>query len=66
MRAAAIKAGKTGRWAKIMAKWVISYLSRGGRKWHLISFDGPTGAEASGIVDFIAIRKDFSTPEETL
>ena len=53
------KAKRTGQWAKIMTKWLISY-SNYGKKWQLVSFDGSSKGEATGIVDFIAIRKDHN------
>jgi hypothetical protein len=32
-------------------------------RWHFVSFTGPGGNEASGIVDLVAIRKDFKKYE---
>lgn len=60
------KAKRTGQWAKIMTKWLISYSSKGGKKWQLVSFEGPKGGESRGIVDFIAIRRDHKTSEKPL
>lgn len=45
--------------ARIMTKWLITYnRSRTGAKWKLVEFGGPSGSEARGIVDMVAIRKD--------
>src|SRR5438876_11953355 len=54
------KAKRTGQWAKIMTKWLITY-TNAGKKWQLVSFDGKKGSEATGIVDFMAIRKNHDT-----
>jgi len=51
------RAKRTGQWAKIMTKWLISYTNEG-KKWQLVSFEGVDGGESTGIVDFIAIRKN--------
>jgi hypothetical protein len=53
------KAKRTGQWAKIMTKWLITY-TNAGKKWQLVSFDGKQGSESTGIVDFIAIRKNHN------
>lgn len=60
------KAQRTGQWAKIMAKWLITYSSRGGKKWQIVSFEGTKGGESRGIVDFIAIRRDHKTKKGPL
>jgi len=60
------KAKRTGQWAKIMTKKSITYSSKGGKKWQLVSFEGPKGGESRGIVDFIAIRRDHRTNEKPL
>src|SRR5881628_761656 len=62
-RQAASKAKETGRWAKTMSKWLITFSSRGKTKWQIASFEGQRGGEAKGIIDFIAVRKDFSACE---
>jgi hypothetical protein len=41
-----------------MTKWLVTYSRRTGAKWNLVDFGGRTKAEARGIVDLIAIRKD--------
>ncbi|MCI0423277.1 MAG: hypothetical protein L0312_29315 [Acidobacteria bacterium] len=41
-----------------MTKWLVTYSRRTGAKWNLVDFGGKTKAEARGIVDLIAIRKD--------
>lgn len=60
------KAKKTGKWAKIMTKWLITYSSKGGKKWKFVSFEGAKGGESRGIVDFMAIRRDHKNNKETL
>lgn len=61
------KAKKTGWWAKIMTKWLITYSSKkNGKKWQLVSFEGQKGGESRGIVDFIAIRRDHKSNEKPL
>jgi hypothetical protein len=51
------KAAKVGKWAKIMAKWMIRFCSRG-KPWKVVAFEGSAGGESRGIVDLIAIRRD--------
>lgn len=51
------KAHHTAKWARTMAKWLVTRNSRNGVKWRLVEFGGPTKSEACGIVDLIAIRK---------
>jgi hypothetical protein len=51
------KAKKTGIWAKTMAKWHITYLTKGSKKWRIVSFEGENRGESRGVVDFIAIRR---------
>ena len=52
------KAQHTAKWARSMTKWLITYTRRTGARWNLVEFGGKTGAEARGIIDLIAIRKD--------
>ena len=52
------KAHHTAKWARTMTKWLVTYSRRTGAKWNLVDFGGKTRAEARGIVDMIAIRKD--------
>lgn len=52
------KAHHTAKWARTMTKWLVTYSRRTGAKWNLVDFGGKTKAEARGIVDMIAIRKD--------
>lgn len=40
------KAKKTGKWAKTMTKWLITYSSKGGKRWQLVSFEGSKGGES--------------------
>ena len=52
------KAQHTAKWARTMTKWLVTYSRCTGAKWNLVDFGGKTKAEARGIVDLIAIRKD--------
>ena len=60
-RRAQRKAAHTAKWAKVMAKWMMTYASQG-RPWHIVAFDGPRGGESTGVVDLLAIRKDHGAP----
>jgi hypothetical protein len=64
------KVFRTGKWAETMAHWHITYSGRPGQqgqsrgrsvKWPMVSFPGPNGHDARGIVDMLAIRKDHRT-----
>lgn len=57
------KAKRTGIGAKIMTKWLITYSTKGRKKWQIVSFEGARGSESRGIVDFIAIRRNHNTME---
>jgi hypothetical protein len=59
------KAGRNARWAIIMTKVRISRLSTRVR-WEFATFRGPAGGEAVGVIDLLAVRKDFSTAEGRL
>jgi hypothetical protein len=52
------KAQHTAKWARTMTKWLVTYSHRNGARWNLVEFGGKTRAEARGIVDLLAIRKD--------
>ena len=52
------KAHHTAKWARTMTKWLITYSRRVGAKWTVVDFGGKTKAEARGIVDLMAVRKD--------
>lgn len=52
------KAQHTAKWARTMTKWLVTYSRRTGARWNLVDFGGKTKAEARGIVDLLAIRKD--------
>ena len=52
------KAHHTAKWARTITKWLVTYSRRTGAKWNLVDFGGKAKAEARGIVDLIAIRKD--------
>jgi len=60
------KAKITGQWAKTMTKWLITYSSKGSKKWQFVSFEGSKGGESRGIVDFIAIRRDHKFSKKPL
>jgi hypothetical protein len=52
------KAQNTGKWARTMTKWLVTYSRQTGAKWNVVDFGGKTKSEARGIVDLMAIRKD--------
>ena len=52
------KAQHNAKWARTMTKWLITYSRRKGARWNLVDFGGKTKAEARGIVDLMALRKD--------
>jgi len=52
------KAQHAAKWARTMTKWLITFSRRTGARWNLVDFGGKTKAEARGIVDLLAIRKD--------
>ena len=52
------KAEHTAKWARTMTKWLVTHSRRTGARWNLVDFGGKAKAEARGIVDLIAIRKD--------
>lgn len=58
MMSPAKKAHHTAMWARTMTKWLVTYSRRTGAKWNLVDFGGRAKAEARGVVDLIAIRKD--------
>jgi len=58
------KAHRTGKWAKTMTKWLMTYTSKGSKPWQIVSFEGPKGRESRGIVDLLAIRKDHREPKD--
>jgi hypothetical protein len=62
------KAAHTAKWATIMAKVGIrqAVAAKPYPRWHFIEFSGEHGAEARGIVDLVAVRKDHSTPQGDL
>lgn len=55
------KALHTAKWARTMTKWLITHSGKGGVKWRLVEFGGKNGHESKGVVDMIAIRKDYKT-----
>ena len=57
------KAHHTAKWARTMAKWLITHSSKGGVKWQVVQFNGAGKQESRGIVDMIAIRKKHSATE---
>jgi hypothetical protein len=54
----------TERWAVTMTKVRIrqAVARAPWPRWHLLTFCGPDGGEARGIIDIIAIRKDHGSP----
>jgi hypothetical protein len=62
---------RTAKWATIMTKWRIGFETGGKRltkpgvkpirRWQLVGFPGPRGRESAGIVDLLAIRRDYVT-----
>ncbi len=56
----------TARWAKTLAKVVITASGGGSTRWRIVAFDGPNGSESRGIVDLIAIRKNHLTDHAKL
>jgi hypothetical protein len=59
------RAAKTAKWATTMTRWAIRFSSSGKRagtksqkRWQFVAFPGPAGAESTGIVDLVAIRRD--------
>jgi hypothetical protein len=70
---AAAKAIRTAKWATTMTKWRIAFETNGKRvgsvkvkpirRWQLVGFPGPAGRESAGIVDLLAIRKNYSKTE---
>lgn len=60
------KAHKTGRWAKTMTKVALRFASKGSKQWQIVSFEGSKGAESAGIVDLIAIRRNYKIQQKPL
>lgn len=57
-------AAHTAKWAVTMAKVGIrqAIADNPWPHWHLLTFTGPAGREARGVVDLIAVRKDHGEP----
>ncbi len=57
-------AAYTERWAVTMTKVCIrqAVAQTPWPRWHFVSFCGPDGGEARGVVDLLAIRKDHGAP----
>lgn len=56
-------ARRTARWAVTMTRVLITKAAASaprGRRWSVLSFYGPMGAESRGIVDLLAIRKNHA------
>lgn len=53
------KAHVVGRWAEILFR---ALSNRVAKRWKFVSFRGTHGGESRGIVDVLAIRKDFRKP----
>ncbi len=60
------QAKRTGKWAKIMTRWLIRYSSKNAKRWQVISFEGSKGGESRGIVDLLAIRRNHKFSVEPL
>ena len=64
---------RTAKWATIMTKWHIAFVTNGKRlgsakvkpirRWQLVGFPVPVGRESAGIVDLLAIRKNHNKPK---
>ena len=65
-REAAQKASRTACWAKIMAKWLITWGQSGGARWHVVNLLGPANCESRGVVDLLAVRKDHGTQDDVV
>src|SRR3990170_2425051 len=53
------RAAKTARWSVTMTKVRIArFIAK--TKWQLVTFLGPAGGESVGIVDLLAIRKNYA------
>jgi len=61
-------AAHTAKWAVIMAKVRIrqAIADNPWPHWHVLSFTGPAGSEAKGVVDLIAVRKYHGKPSPGL
>jgi len=57
---------KTGKWARIMTKWLITKSGGANVRWQFVVFLGPKGGESRGIVDIVAIRKNHKPPKPGL
>jgi len=57
-------ADHTARWAVTMAQVGIrqAIADSPWPHWNILKFTGPTGSEAKGVVDLIAVRKDHGEP----
>jgi len=42
-----------------MTKWLITYCTNG-KAWQVVGFAGDAGGESAGIVDLLAIRRNYS------
>jgi hypothetical protein len=56
------KAQTIGRWAETLFR---ALNKRVAKRWVFVSFRGKKGGEARGIVDVLAIRKDFTQPQQS-
>jgi hypothetical protein len=63
---AARRAQRTATWAKTMTKVLIAQSTGSQPAWHVINFLGPNKAEARGIVDLLAIRRNQRVHEAPL
>jgi len=42
-----------------MTRWLITYCT-GGKAWQVVGFAGAAGGESAGIVDLVALRRNYS------
>jgi len=64
-RVRAVIAQETGTWAKKMTKYLIRKVTKKSPYWEIVRFEGKKGGEPVGIVDLVAIRKDFMYQDDT-
>ncbi|MBL8794610.1 MAG: hypothetical protein JNM56_11955 [Planctomycetia bacterium] len=56
-QAAAKRAARTHQWSIAMIRWLVSRL-KSQTRWQLVTFTGPHGGDARGIVDMLAVRRN--------
>lgn len=58
-RRAQTRAAYSARWSTTMTRWLISYCTSG-KAWQVVGFSGKAGGESAGIVDLVAIRRNYN------